>query len=115
MAGNKRAVFLDRDGTIIEEKEYLHRPEKVVIFPGVGPALRALQDAGFALIMVTNQSGIGRGYFSVADSSPRTGFALPKFITLRKRRINPAAAANPPRNFCSMPGMPLASIWPAAI
>ncbi len=67
MAGNKRAVFLDRDGTIIEEKEYLHRPEKVVIFPGVGPALRALQDAGFALIMVTNQSGIGRGYFSVAD------------------------------------------------
>jgi D-glycero-D-manno-heptose 1,7-bisphosphate phosphatase len=63
----KRAVFLDRDGTLIEEKGYLHRPEEVVIFSGVGQALKKLQGAGFHLIIVTNQSGVGRGYFGLAD------------------------------------------------
>lgn len=63
----QRAVFFDRDGTLIEEKEYLHRPEEVVIFPGVGVALKRLQDAGFLLFIVTNQSGVGRGYFTMAD------------------------------------------------
>jgi D-glycero-D-manno-heptose 1,7-bisphosphate phosphatase len=63
----KRAVFLDRDGTLIEDKDYLHRPEDVVIFPGAPEALKRLQDAGFLLIMVTNQSGIGRGYFTLQD------------------------------------------------
>ena len=62
-----RAVFLDRDGTLIEEREYLHRPEEVVILPGVPVALKRLQDAGFRLILVTNQSGVGRGYFPLAD------------------------------------------------
>jgi D-glycero-D-manno-heptose 1,7-bisphosphate phosphatase len=61
------AVFLDRDGTLIEEKNYLHRPEDVVIFPGVGPALKRLQTAGFKLFIVSNQSGVGRGYFTLAD------------------------------------------------
>ena len=63
-----RAVFLDRDGTLIAEKNYLHRPEDVEIFPGVGGALKKLADAGFKLFVVTNQSGIGRGYFSLADA-----------------------------------------------
>jgi D-glycero-D-manno-heptose 1,7-bisphosphate phosphatase len=63
-----RAVFLDRDGTLIAEKNYLHRPEDVEIFPGAGPALKRLADAGFKLIIVTNQSGIGRGYFTLADA-----------------------------------------------
>jgi D-glycero-D-manno-heptose 1,7-bisphosphate phosphatase len=62
-----RAVFLDRDGTLIEEKEYLHRPEEVVVFPGVGPALKRLQGTGFKLFVVTNQSGVGRGYFPLED------------------------------------------------
>ena len=62
-----RAVFLDRDGTIIEDKDYLHLPEEVVIYPGAGAALRRLQDAGFKLILVTNQSGVGRGYFPLED------------------------------------------------
>jgi D-glycero-D-manno-heptose 1,7-bisphosphate phosphatase len=61
------AVFLDRDGTLIEEKEYLHRPEQVKIFPGAGSALKRLQDAGFALFIVSNQSGVGRGYFTMTD------------------------------------------------
>jgi D-glycero-D-manno-heptose 1,7-bisphosphate phosphatase len=62
-----QAVFLDRDGTLIEEKEYLHRPEQVVIFPGTARALRALTDAGFLLFIVSNQSGVGRGYFTMQD------------------------------------------------
>ena len=64
----QRAVFLDRDGTLIVEKNYLHKPEEVEIFPGIGAALKKLCDAGFKLIMVTNQSGIGRGYFTMADA-----------------------------------------------
>lgn len=62
-----RAVFLDRDGTLIEDKDYLHRPEEVVIYTGVGPALKRLQDAGFKLFIVTNQSGVGRGMFPLED------------------------------------------------
>jgi histidinol-phosphate phosphatase family protein len=61
------AVFLDRDGTIIEEKHYLHRPEQVVVFPGAAAALRRLREAGFKLIVISNQSGVGRGYFTLAD------------------------------------------------
>jgi D-glycero-D-manno-heptose 1,7-bisphosphate phosphatase len=64
----QRAVFLDRDGTLIAEKNYLHRPEEVEIFPGAGAALKRLADAGFKLFIVTNQSGIGRGFFTLDDA-----------------------------------------------
>lgn len=63
----KRAVFLDRDGTIIIEREYLKRPEEVSVFPGAARALHHLEQAGFLLIIVSNQSGVGRGYFTMAD------------------------------------------------
>jgi len=63
----KRAVFLDRDGTLNIERHYLHDPDELEIIPGTGPALRQLMDAGFALFIVTNQSGIGRGYYKEAD------------------------------------------------
>ena len=62
-----RAVFFDRDGVLIEEKHYLHRVAEVALFPGAGRALKRLQDAGFKLFMVTNQSGVGRGYYTMAD------------------------------------------------
>ncbi len=62
-----RAVFLDRDGTIIEEKNYLSRPEEVVILPGAAAALKRLRANGLKLFIVSNQSGIGRGYFTLAD------------------------------------------------
>jgi D-glycero-D-manno-heptose 1,7-bisphosphate phosphatase len=64
---SKKAVFLDRDGTLIEEKQYLHRPEEVVIFPGAGSALSALLRAGYGLFIVSNQAGVGRGYFGLED------------------------------------------------
>ena len=62
-----RAVFLDRDGTLIEERNYLSRPEDLIILPGTGQALGALRQAGFQLFIVSNQSGVGRGYFTMAD------------------------------------------------
>src|SRR5262245_26632379 len=62
-----QAVFLDRDGTLIEERNYLSRPEQVAIFKGAPAALRRLQERGFSLFIVSNQSGIGRGYFTLAD------------------------------------------------
>jgi D,D-heptose 1,7-bisphosphate phosphatase len=62
-----RAVFLDRDGTLNVEKEYLSDPEALVLFPRLGPALRALSQAGHRLFIVTNQSGIGRGYYTEDD------------------------------------------------
>ncbi len=61
------AVFLDRDGTLIEEREYLSDPEQVRLVPGAADALRRLGEAGFALVVVTNQSGIARGFFTEAD------------------------------------------------
>lgn len=67
MTAAARAVFLDRDGTINTEREYLSNPDLLEIYPGVGPALKRLQNAGFVLVIVTNQSGIGRGYYTEAD------------------------------------------------
>jgi D-glycero-D-manno-heptose 1,7-bisphosphate phosphatase len=61
------AVFLDRDGTLIQEREYLSRPQDVSILPGAQEALLSLQQAGFMLFVVSNQSGVGRGYFTLAD------------------------------------------------
>jgi histidinol-phosphate phosphatase family protein len=63
----KPAVFLDRDGAMIEEREYLSRPEGLAFFPATIPALRRLGEAGFPLFVVTNQSGVGRGYFTMED------------------------------------------------
>jgi D,D-heptose 1,7-bisphosphate phosphatase len=59
------AVFLDRDGTVIEQVHYLSEPDKVRLLPDVGPALRRFQDAGYALVAITNQSAIGRGWLTV--------------------------------------------------
>lgn len=58
-----RAVFLDRDGTLNVEKDYLYRPEDFVFIDGAPEAVRRLQQAGFKVIVVTNQSGVARGYF----------------------------------------------------
>lgn len=55
------AVFLDRDGTLIEERGYLDRLELLTIFPWTADALRLLKRAGFAIVVVTNQSAVGRG------------------------------------------------------
>lgn len=60
----KPVVFIDRDGTIIAEKDYLSDPAQVELLPGSVNGLLQLQQNGFEIIVVTNQSGIGRGYFN---------------------------------------------------
>jgi histidinol-phosphate phosphatase family protein len=58
------AVFLDRDGTINEERIYLRDPAEFKLLPGAGQAIRRLNQAGWAVVVVSNQSGLARGYFS---------------------------------------------------
>ena len=65
--GTKRYVFLDRDGTLVEDVGYGHREEDYHLLPGVTEALLRLRDAGYRFAIVTNQSGIGRGYFDHTD------------------------------------------------
>jgi len=62
-----RAVFLDRDGTIIEDVDYLTRAEQIRLLPGSAHALRSLKEAGYLLLVVTNQSAVGRGRLTEED------------------------------------------------
>jgi histidinol-phosphate phosphatase family protein len=59
-----RAVFIDRDGTVAKDVPYCSRPEDFELLPKVGEGIRLLNESGFKVIMVTNQSGIARGYFT---------------------------------------------------
>jgi D-glycero-D-manno-heptose 1,7-bisphosphate phosphatase len=63
----KRFVALDRDGTIIVERHYLSSPDQVELLPAATAGLRAMRDLGLGLIIVTNQSAVGRGYFDMAQ------------------------------------------------
>jgi D-glycero-D-manno-heptose 1,7-bisphosphate phosphatase len=60
-------VFLDRDGTVMEDAHYIKSPARVRLLPGAAAAIKKLNDAKILVIVVTNQSGIGRGLISVAD------------------------------------------------
>lgn len=62
-----RAAFLDRDGTVIEDANYLSDPDAIVFVSGAFEALRLLRDARYRLVIVTNQSGIARGLYSLAE------------------------------------------------
>lgn len=61
------AVFLDRDGTVIEDRHHLSDPAGIRLLPGAAGGMRRLADAGYALVIATNQSGIARGLFGEAD------------------------------------------------
>lgn len=60
-------IFLDRDGTINEEVNYLYRPEDLRILPGVAEAVRLFNENGYQVVVVTNQAGVARGYYSEQD------------------------------------------------
>jgi D-glycero-D-manno-heptose 1,7-bisphosphate phosphatase len=97
----KRAVFLDRDGTIIEEKNYLRRVEDVVIFPGAAAALGRLHRAAFSLFIVSNQSGVGRGYFTLAEVEKVNEYLLMELgrdeVRFEKVYFAPEAPGTPSR------------------
>ncbi|HUR95248.1 MAG TPA: HAD family hydrolase [Gemmatimonadales bacterium] len=81
------AVFLDRDGTIIEERGYLRDPVEVRLIPGSAAALRRLNHAGFPAIIVTNQSGIARGLLTEAEYAASTR-RLDELLALEHARID---------------------------
>jgi D-glycero-D-manno-heptose 1,7-bisphosphate phosphatase len=96
-----RAVFLDRDGTVIQEKNYLYRPEDVVVFPEAAAALKKIQDAGFRLFIVSNQSGVGRGYFTMEDVARVNQHLLDELsrngVRIEKLYVAPEAPDQPSR------------------
>jgi len=63
----KPCLFIDRDGTLIEERNYLSDPEQVALIPGAAEAVRRAREAGWLVVTLTNQSGVGRGYFTLED------------------------------------------------
>jgi D-glycero-D-manno-heptose 1,7-bisphosphate phosphatase len=63
----RQALFLDRDGTLVHPRHYPSRPDQLQLYDGIGTGLRRFQCAGFRLIVITNQSGLARGYFSEAE------------------------------------------------
>jgi histidinol phosphatase-like enzyme len=83
------AVFFDRDGALVEEVSYLHDPERLVLLPGVGELAR-LVDAGFALVVVTNQAGVARGFYDEAAVA----------AVHRRRAWPPSATWRPPSKGC---------------
>jgi D-glycero-D-manno-heptose 1,7-bisphosphate phosphatase len=97
----RRAIFLDRDGVLIEERHYLHRLEEVAIIPGALPALQRLQGGGFRLFVVTNQSGVGRGYFTMADVEQVHAYLAGEFarggVRFEKIYVAPEAPDQPSR------------------
>ena len=113
MSDGKPAIFLDRDGTLIVETGYLSEPEKVELIPGAGEAVRRLTKGGFELFIVTNQSGIGRGYYTEGQMravNERVAGEFAKFgVAFRKIYFAPEAPDQPSRNRKPSPQMLLAA------
>ncbi len=84
---SKLAVFLDRDGTIIEEMGFLSDPSKVALLPGAADAIARLREAGFLVVVLTNQSGIARGYYTESELG-HVNDALQQMLTERGARID---------------------------
>lgn len=75
----KKAIFLDRDGVINVEKNYLYKPEDFEFIDGIFEALRAFAKLGYIFVVVTNQSGIGRGYYSLEEFHSLTLWMVEQF------------------------------------
>ena len=90
-----KAIFLDRDGTINVEKDYLYRIEDFEFLPRVIDALKLLQSAGYLLIIITNQSGIARGYYKESDYEKLNAWMLKE---LKQKGINISAVYHCPHH-----------------
>src|SRR5262245_60476242 len=97
----KPAVFIDRDGVLNEDRHYLHKVEDVVLVPGAEAGLKRLAATGFLLFIVTNQSGVGRGYFTLADVEKVHAHLLAEFakhgVKFQKVYVAPEAPDQPSR------------------
>lgn len=80
----QKAVFLDRDGVINIEKDYLFKIDDFEFIDGVFDSLKTLQEYGYKLFIITNQSGIGRGYYTISDFEKLTSWMIDEF---KKRDI----------------------------
>ena len=74
------AVFIDRDGVINEERNYVHQISEFAFLPGAIEGLKKLQDLGYALVVVTNQAGIAKGFYTEADFERLTNHMLQKLL-----------------------------------
>lgn len=83
-----RFVFLDRDGTLVEDHGYTYKREDYKLLPGVARGLHRIASAGYQLVIVTNQSGIGRGYFTQDDFE---GFQAELIVDLAEQDVQIAA------------------------
>ena len=111
MSDGKPAIFLDRDGTLIVETGYLHEPDKVELIPGAGEAVQRLAEGGFELFIVTNQAGIGRGYYAEEQMhavNERVAVEFAKFgVAFHKIYFAPEAPDQPSRNRNRTQGWPV--------
>lgn len=85
----RAAVFFDRDGTLIHDASYLSRPDQVELLAGAADAIRALSAGGFLTVLITNQSGIGRGYFS-PDEYARVHARMNELLAAAGARLDAA-------------------------
>ncbi len=92
VATRKAAVFLDRDGVVIEEVDYLSRPEQLKLIPGAARAIARLRKAGLKVVVITNQSGVARGYLTLKT--------LREVHALLRRRLAAQGAALDGLYFC---------------
>ena len=111
MIVSRAAAFLDRDGTIIEDVDYISRPEDVRLLPAAAEAIGTLNDAGVPVIVVSNQSGIGRGYFSYEDFE-RVQAHIEELLGVRGAHLDgtyicPHAPSDPPACRCRKPDVGL--------
>lgn len=83
----RRAVFLDRDGTISVEQGYLRHPQHLRLLPGAAAAIRALNEAGWLVVVVTNQSSVGRGYLD-AEVMHQTNQRLTEALAAEGARLD---------------------------
>jgi D-glycero-D-manno-heptose 1,7-bisphosphate phosphatase len=106
-----KVIFLDRDGVINKEEGYIHKPSSFKFIDGIFQACRYFQSNGFQIIIITNQSGISRGYYSENDFMILTDWMLKQFLINDIKILDVLHCPHGPKSNCNCrkpkPGMPL--------